>query len=330
VALLFAITNLKSLPFVWTFRFFHAAFLHSFRPKSIPKPLSASDSFPLFLPVITSTRAPVLECDFNIHKSNSTYFADIDVSRAHLIALLGAPGLKAYHDRQRKGEEKRLLIALGGVACFFLKEIKPYEPYEMWTRVLAWDQKWIYTVTHFVRKGAVKPKGLLMQPNGLGWWSSLMSPKKGKAEKAVESEGSVNGAEKKDVFAFALSKYVVKSGRQTIPPELVFQRCGALPAKPENSEPSPTSTIEDSGLIEQSMANGADTPATPESFDEAVQSSLTPSEEGEKGWTWDMIEKERQRGMGIGRLMAQMDSLKDEFTGNSKPALGQYRDLLWA
>ena len=156
-----------------------------------------------------------------------------------------------------------------------------------------------------------------------------MSPKKEKPENVVE-EGRVHGAEKKDIFAFALSKYVFKSGRQTIPPELVFQRCGALPAKPDNSEPSPSSTIEDSGLIEQSMANGTDTPGTPESFNEAVQSSLTPTEEGDKGWTWDMIEKERRRGMEIARLMAQMDSLKDEFTGDSKPALGQYRDLLWA
>jgi hypothetical protein len=223
-----------------------------------------------------------------------------------------------------------LLIALGGVACFFQKEIKPYEAYEMWTRVLCWDHKWVYTVTHYVKKGAVMPEGYLMQPNGQGWWSSFMYPKKSKAGKAPESEGSVNGAEKKDIFAFAISKYVFKSGRKTITPELVFQRCGALPDKPADSEPSPSSTIEDSGLVEQSMANGTDTPGTPESFDEVLKSSLMPTEEGEKGWTWDMIEKERQRGMEIAKLFRDLDLLKLEFTGDSKPALGVYRDLLWA
>ena len=49
-----------------------------------------------------------------------------------------------------------------------------------------------------------------------------MSSKKRKAEKAPESEVSVNGAEKKDIFAFAISKYVFKSGRKTIISELVF------------------------------------------------------------------------------------------------------------
>ncbi|KAG0646681.1 putative thioesterase [Hyphodiscus hymeniophilus] len=329
VAVLFALCNIKNLPFVWHFRFFQAAFVHTFKPRPIPQPESASDAFPLFLPVITSTRAPVLECDFNVHKSNSTYFTDLDVSRTHLIGLLGAPGLSAYHERRRTQGEKRLLLALGGVACFFHKEIKPYEAYEMWTRVLCWDHKWVYVVTHFVKKGSVKPDGYLMQPNGQGWWSSFTDPQKIKAQKATESEGSVNGAEKKDIFAFSIAKYVYKSGRLTIPPELVFQRCGVLPSKPEDSEPGPPSSIEDSGLIEQSMANGTDTPGTPESFDEVLQSSLTPTEARSKGWTWAMVEKERQRGMEIAKLFGDMDQLKGEFTGDSRPALGAYRDLLW-
>ena len=157
-----------------------------------------------------------------------------------------------------------------------------------------------------------------------------MSPKKTKAEKAPENDGSVNGAEKKDIFAFSIAKIVYKSGRLTIPPELVFQRCGLLPSKPDDSEAGPSSSIEDSGLTEQSITNGTESTGTPESLDDVLQSSLTPTEDGSKGWTWDMVEKERQRGMKIAQLMADMDQLKGEFTGDSKPALGAYRDLLWA
>jgi hypothetical protein len=222
------------------------------------------------------------------------------------------------------------MIALGGVACFFRKEIKPYEAYEMWTRILCWDHKWVYVVTHFVKKGSVRPAGYLMQSNGQGWWSSFLISKKDKFEKVPRSEESVNGAEKKDIFAFSIAKYVYKSGRRTIPPELVFQRCGVLPSKPADSEPSPSSSIEDSGLTEQSVVNGMEASSTHESFDEVLQSSLTPTKDGSKGWTWEMIEKERQRGMEIAKLMGDMDQLKDEFTGNSKPVLGEYRDLLWA
>jgi len=111
---------------------------------------------------------------------------------------------------------------------------------------------------------------------------------------------------------------------------LIFQRCGLLPEKPADAGPGPSSTIEDSGLIEHSLGNGTDTPGTPESFDEILQSSLTPTEDGEGGWTWDLVEKERKRGMKIAKHMGELDALKTEFTGDSKPALGVYRDLLFA
>ena len=150
-------------------------------------------------------------------------------------------------------------------------------------------------------------------------------------EKPKEIEGSVNGVEKKDILASAISKYVFKSGRQTIAPELIFQRCKALPSKPADTEPDTSSTIEPPGITELPIANSINTPSKPESFDEALQSSMTPMEAGEQCWTWDMIERERRRGMEIAKLMGDLgDGLKPELTGNSKPALGVYRDLLWA
>jgi hypothetical protein len=157
-----------------------------------------------------------------------------------------------------------------------------------------------------------------------------MSSNRRKAEKGPRIDWNMNGAEKKDIFAFAISKYVYKSGRETIPPELVFQRCGILPSKAADSGPGPSSTIEERALPERPMANGIETPGTTEAFDEVLQSSLTPTEEGLKSWTWEMIEKERQRGMKIAKLIADLDQLKGEFTGHSKPAFGEYRDFLWA
>ena len=63
--------------------------------------------------------------------------------------------------------------------------------------------------------------------------------------------------------------------------------------------------------------------------EDVAQGSLEPGLVGQEGWTWEMIEKERQRGMKIAEHMLGMDELKEEFTGNSKPALGIYRDFLW-
>ena len=48
-------------------------------------------------------------------------------------------------------------IMLGAVHCSFRREIPPYAGYEMWSRMLAWDRKWIYIVTHFVPEGVAKP-----------------------------------------------------------------------------------------------------------------------------------------------------------------------------
>lgn len=42
----------------------------------------------LFMPSILDTRPTLLECDFNLHKSNSTYFTDLDIARSHLSGIL--------------------------------------------------------------------------------------------------------------------------------------------------------------------------------------------------------------------------------------------------
>jgi len=112
-----------------------------------------------------STSAPILECYYNIHKSNNTYISDLDVSRTHLVSLICSPGLAGHRKRIAAGEETdRLNIVLGGVACFSQRDIKPYEQYEMCTRVLSLDQKWVYVVTYYVKKGAVAPAGYIYVP----------------------------------------------------------------------------------------------------------------------------------------------------------------------
>lgn len=246
-----------------------------------------------------------------------------------MISLLCSPGIAGYRKRVAAGEESgQLNIALGGVACFFQKEIKPYERYEMWTRVLSWDKKWVYTVTHFVKKGAVAPTEYLMQPNGQSWWPEWMNKSNVKAQRSLKPNKPQILPEKKQIFAFALSKYVFKSHRKTIPPETVFGNCGLLPARLANSTtPEPSSAV-NFGLVQNPVIVGPALSAEP--VDDLLVSSLGPSQVGAQEWTWELVEKERQRGMKIAEHMAGLDELKEEFTGDTKPALGVYRDLLWA
>ncbi len=60
-----------------------------------------------------------------------------------------------------------------------------------------------------------------------------------------------------------------------------------------------------------------------------LNESLEPAWVGQEGWTCEMVEKERKRGMEIAEHMPRMDNLTEEFTQNAKPALGMYWDSLW-
>jgi hypothetical protein len=112
-------------------------------------------------------------------------------------------------------------IALGAVSCNFKKELKPYESYEMWTRIVSWDEKWIWIVTHFVRKDATRPKSYTLYPE------------------QTDSEELNKGSKfdpKSGMCASALSKCVFKQGRKTVSPEFMLRASGLLPVATEESD----------------------------------------------------------------------------------------------
>jgi hypothetical protein len=164
----------------------------------------------LFLPAISRTRSPALECDYNLHKSNSTYFTDMDMSRGNFSLVLFSKPFNPIPG------PAHFTMILGGTSCTWHREIKPYQPYELWTRVLSWDDKWLYVVTHFVQAGVFKPDEYVMQP-----W-------RGKGGKQRAEKDAAETA--KAVFASSVARYVFKNNRRTIPPEQALKRVGLLPA----------------------------------------------------------------------------------------------------
>ncbi|KIW29488.1 uncharacterized protein PV07_05302 [Cladophialophora immunda] len=204
LALLFALINLKSLPLAWHARLFYRMFANWYTEarvkRSIESQSELSDSVhPLFEPVSIFSRSPLLETDYNLHKSNSTYFLDLDESRTVLMTKLLVPGLQqGDKDLQREGHKGALNVILGSVHTSFHKEIKPYERYEVRSRILAWDSKWIVVGSWFIRPAS----------------------RKGRQEVLLAS---------------ALSKYVVKKGKFTVSPERCFATAGWLPRRPANS-----------------------------------------------------------------------------------------------
>lgn len=285
-------TYSRTVAYPSQYRVFYAIFYHSFLRKSPELGPRA-----LFKPMISETHAPLLEIDYNLHKSNSTYFADLDVSRTHLVSYLCRPSLrKLANNGQSKlcldpksGKPIRgsLGIMLGAVECSFKREISAYRGYELWSKVLSWDRKWFYIVTHIVPKGTAKP-------------TEFLDPRFGQ----VETRGvkDATGDWEKKIFATAISKYVFKVGRFTVHPAIVLGEAGLLPERP-------------GGWMGGEQQLG----------DQDVDlSDIDLSQEGE--WDWRQVEAQRQKGMQLAAKFHALEELHDTFDGGNNGAIARIRN----
>ena len=225
----------------------------------------------------------------------------------------------------------KFAVCLGAVSCSFQKEVKPYERYEMWTRVLSWDHKWIYIVTHFIRKNK---SGRTM------------------AAGTKRPDRPLSGTESVDenlILASALSKCVFKKGRRTITPEAMLGVSGLMPTRsgvtaavPIESLPSPLrqmpSTDDAVELFFKMVVKLDDVRMSIESYLSILfrknRSGKTSKhvdysfrDQGEKvdESTWESIECERQRGMEMANLLAGLGGLDTEF--RAAETLAKHRDL---
>ncbi|KAJ5682329.1 hypothetical protein N7462_005494 [Penicillium macrosclerotiorum] len=303
LALVLAFINLKNLPFVWHFRLLYY-FVANLRLKPsarlLPKGKAIVDAqgnptHPVFVPCGITSRTPLLETDYNMHKSNSTYFTDLDVSRMALVSRLYSPGVglvskeldqefleASQKEGKRAPKKKPITIVLGSVYCSFKREIKPFELYEMHSKVISWDKKWMYILSCFMRP-ASKPGG------------------------------------EKTLLATALSKYVVKKGRLTVSPERILRLGGFLPMLPPEIEPknAPAESSAEASVI-GTPASGEGITASGGVDGSLVREVLRLSEGqipghevlekqkqvnsdswDSKEWSWERIEQERLRGLAI-------------------------------
>lgn len=220
VLILLLALNLKNLPFVWHLRIVNALsyVLRSQRISSKSKQRPG-----IFDAVVVESLSPLMEIDFNLHKSNSTYFSDVDVARSHLTCSLFNEGIDAARfvavDGLNGKGHAQLMAMLGSVSCTFKKEIKPYERYQMWSQLLTWDNKWFWVVTWFVTPTNAK-------------------------------EGP-----KYKVFATAVSKCVFKEARRTIAPATMLGLSNLLPRPGDINAESRMAELERQRLINLDLLN---------------------------------------------------------------------------
>jgi len=203
-------------------------------------------------------------------------------------------------------------VVLGSVHTNFFKEIKPYEGYEVRSRVVGWDKKWLVIGSFFVK------------------------PAKSEKEEVL--------------FASALSKYVVKKGRFTVSPERCLVSAGWLPKRPEIGQAGPREVVEklesskatvvhaekggeSEGDVQPASSEEVVAPAPEAAVHaaavveklERVASNVSSKEESalkplttaapRANWDWHRIDMERLRGLQIFKGWLDLDkSLKDEAT----------------
>lgn len=270
------------------FRFFRAlgsGILLNRRARRLLKPHH------ILLPTISTTQAPLMEVDFNLHKSNSTYFTDLDVSRAYHSGVIFGPIITGSGG-------KRCNLIVGAVSCTFKREIKPYKSYETWTRVASWDEKWIYMVTHFVQRGEL----------GAGQYV-LQSHSSGCTDEKLETNSRSKGC--RVVFASAVTRFVCKRDRLTVPPAHALEECGLLRASTSSS----ALDVGETGPQYETHPNAASATKP----DIAAGTCSTMLED---------IESSRIANLPIVRLQQGWDKIHELFREDIA-VLGTYSDMVW-
>lgn len=75
------------------------------------------------------------DLDTNLHMNNGRYFTVADLGRVDLMIRTGMARLILA---------RKWVPVLGGATIRFRRELKPFQPYRLKTRVLAWEGKWIF------------------------------------------------------------------------------------------------------------------------------------------------------------------------------------------
>ena len=101
------------------------------------------------------------DIDFNLHLNNARYLSFMDYGRVHLMA---ATGILTPAIRQRWAP------LVGSVSITYRRSLGLFAPFTLSTRLLCWDEKWLYMEQVFKAEGGLSAiawvKGLFRGANG--------------------------------------------------------------------------------------------------------------------------------------------------------------------
>jgi len=101
------------------------------------------------------------DLDVNLHMNNGRYLTLMDLGRADLIVRSGL-GPAFLRNRWKP--------TLGGASIRFRKSLRPFQSFTLTTRMVCWDEKWLYLEQKFEAAenvyAAATVKGLFVGPRG--------------------------------------------------------------------------------------------------------------------------------------------------------------------
>ncbi|KAH8879972.1 hypothetical protein GQ53DRAFT_601550, partial [Thozetella sp. PMI_491] len=308
--LIYAVLNWKVLPFAWHIRIFYGYLRHYYFDTRLV-PVSTGTSVTIFQPTIYTTHTPLGEIDYSLHKSNATYLTDLDIARGHHFYCIFRVGVKQY---SKKGT---FFPALGGVSCTFRKEIGTFDKVEIWTRVLTWDSKWLFLISHFVKADKAYPSRYtdhIWRNDRLDQSRTTEGPntEQEKKETATEFPRAHDGGALANrlIHATCISKYVLKQGRKTVPPEEFLRECGLLPPEPDKLG---------NPLRDKALQTAAGQQARPrfilkrESADDSIVEGA-----------WGEIEERRKNGLALANHVTALDDSHGWFIGAGETVFAKY------
>ncbi len=111
---------------------------------------------------VVKMRVWPLDLDFNRHVTNGRYFTMADVGRMDYVLRSGAYKVALRH---------KAFPVVGDVWGKFRRELRLFEAFEIHSRMLGWDDKWVFVEHRFMRKerviGVVIMRGLFRSAKGL-------------------------------------------------------------------------------------------------------------------------------------------------------------------
>ena len=101
----------------------------------------------LFEPSRVPFRVLPNDCDINLHLNNGRYLSFMDLGRLHLTVQVGL----MPHARRN-----RWLPVLAAAEITFIRSLAPFERFELVTRLVTWDEKYVYLEQTFERNGQLR------------------------------------------------------------------------------------------------------------------------------------------------------------------------------